>query len=65
MLVGWVEAMDRKIGGRGIVEERIQRSNGWIGAKEIEERIGRVVVERRVYGDCQSGGQEKCRANSE
>lgn len=52
MVVGWVKAVEREIGGRGVVKERVQGCDDWAGAKKVEERVGGRVVESRVDDDC-------------
>lgn len=51
--------MERKIGGRGIIADGVQRGDDSVRAEELSERGARRIVEERVDGDCEKRGQEK------
>lgn len=54
MLVWRVQAVERKIGGRCIVADGVQRSDDGVRAEELDDRGARRIVEGRVYGDCKT-----------
>ena len=55
-----MEAVQGQIGGRGIVQNRVQRSDHWVVSKVLEERVSGGPVEVRVDGYCYTGSQEGC-----
>lgn len=54
-----MEAMQGEVGGRGIVEERVQWSDYGFSEKEMEQGVRRGIVEGCVNGDGEEGGEEE------
>lgn len=52
--------MQRKVGGRGVVEERVQRGDCWVGAEDLEEGFGGGwVVKDCVDSDSEDGCEDE------